>query len=692
MLHFNLSILLFVVFSINDSCLYSQTILQGKVSDKESSETVPFASVAIYSNGVLINGTDTDFDGNYLFSNIEPGTYEIEAAFLGYATSRITDVVIHADSINVVNFLMVEEGTMLEEVIVTTYKVPFLRRCETSTGGTVKAESIKSLPSTNINALAATTAGLSTVNGSDISVIGCRSNSAYVYIDGVRVKRNKIKKLTPQSESLRKSKRKAKREYKRGDESYNHFVENAFTQVANSPLSTFSIDVDRASYSNIRRIVNQGSLPPVDAVRIEEMINYFDYDIYAEANDHPIGMSSTLTECPWNKKHQLLHLSMNADKLDTQDLKPSNFVFLVDVSGSMGSPNKLPLVIESLELLVEQMQPNDRISIVTYAGRSAIALPSTPVKEKSKILTALQNLRSGGSTAGAEGIKTAYTIAKDNLMKKGNNRVILATDGDFNVGVSTEAGLEDLIVEYRDLGIFLTVLGYGMGNYKDDKMQLLANKGNGNHGYIDNIKEAKKLFITEYTGTLYTVAKDVKIQIEFNPAVVETYRLIGYENRLLATEDFDDDKKDAGEIGAGHHVTALYEIIPVGTKSKYNKEVAELKYTDMTAQIIDETEVCTINMRYKEPKKDKSIKFEIAVANTLLPIQELSAEAKFALGVAQCGLLLRESEYIEDGSYKNVMSLIQDGLANDPYEERAEFKKLVTSIQAIDNSTSFIDN
>jgi len=287
---------------------------------------------------------------------------------------------------------------MLDEIIVTGYKLPLISRCEPSTGSTITTSNYsrggntrrvskpKSLPTKNINSLAATTAGLSTVNGSDISVRGARNKSTYVYIDGVRVKSNS-QHLSPQSQ--KKILKKAKREYKRGNESYNHFVENAFTQVANSPLSTFSIDVDRASYSNIRRIVNQGSLPPVDAVRIEEMINYFNYDIYAEANDHPIGMSSTLTECPWNKKHQILHLSMNADKLDKDEIKPSNLVFLVDVSGSMGSPNKLPLVIESLELLVEQMQPNDRISIVTYAGRSAVALPSTPVKEKTKILTAM---------------------------------------------------------------------------------------------------------------------------------------------------------------------------------------------------------------------------------------------------------------------------------------------------------------
>lgn len=698
---------------------YCQTTLSGTVMDKETSETMPFTTIAVYQQGVLICGTDTDFDGTYLFSNLEAGTYDVEASFVGYAALRMTGVIVMADKENILNFEMVESGEFLDEIAVVGYRTPLISRDHSYSGGTINSESIKTLPTKNINALAATVAGLSTVNGDDIHVRGSRNHSTYVYIDGVRVKsedvdldNSKRKRIKAKNQKTKKQAsqiklagknvkvngeysskeiKKIKRELKRGSESYNHFVENAFTQVVNSPLSTFSIDVDRASYSNMRRFVQDGNLPPKDAVRIEEMINYFDYDISAETNDHPIGMSSTLTECPWNGDHQLLHLSMNADDLSKKEEKPSNFVFLVDVSGSMGSPNKLPLVIQSLELLVDQMKKTDRIAIVTYAGRSTVALPSTLASEKSVIVDALKALQSGGSTAGAEGILTAYKIASENFIKKGNNRVILATDGDFNVGTATEAGLEELIEEQRESDIFLTVLGYGMGNYKDDKMQILAQKGNGNNAYIDNIKEARKILMTEFAGTLYTVAKDVKIQIEFNPAVVETYRLIGYESRLLEVEDFDDDQKDAGEIGAGHHVTAIYEVIPVGAKSEYRKKGVPLKYlhTDLTG---DDSEVCTIKMRYKKPSKDKSIKFDQAVLNRVVSLDDVSSEVKFALGVAECGLLLRESEYIADGSFADVLDLISDGLLNDPQEERAEFQSLVETMQAITASTSSVGN
>jgi len=351
------------------------------------------------------------------------------------------------------------------------------------------------------------------------------------------------------------------------NEQYGTIQENQFMNPLDEALSTFSIDVDRASYSNVRRMIDNGNLPPVDAVRIEEMINYFDYEYAQPESNQPIALESNLSNCPWNSEHQILHIALQAKELDTKNLPASNLVFLVDVSGSMQSKQKLPLLKSSFKMLVNNLRDIDKVAIVTYAGRAAVVLESTPASEKEKILASIENLRAGGSTAGAAGIKSAYRIAKENFIKKGNNRVILATDGDFNVGVSSNEGLEKLIEKERRSGVFLSILAYGMGNYKDEKMQILANKGNGNHAYIDNIQEARKVFVNEFGGTLYTLAKDVKIQIEFNPAHVQAYRLIGYENRLLAKEDFNNDKKDAGEMGSGHVVTALYEIVPVGSNS-----------------------------------------------------------------------------------------------------------------------------
>lgn len=362
-------------------------------------------------------------------------------------------------------------------------------------------------------------------------------------------------------------------------EDYDHIIENDFHSVEQQPLSTFSIDVDRASYSNVRRFIQEGSLPPKGAVRIEEMINYFDYNYASPTTEDPFALYSEIASCPWNSKHRLVHIGLQGKKISTADLPPSNLVFLVDVSGSMEEPNKLPLVQESLKLLTDQLREDDRVAIVVYAGKAGLVLPSTSGSDKMKIKEAIDELQAGGSTAGGEGITLAYKIARQNMKEHGNNRVILATDGDFNVGVSSDDELVELIEKERESGIFLSVLGYGMGNYKDNKMQQLADKGNGNHNYIDNLNEAKKVLVNEFGGTLFTIAKDVKLQVEFNPARVNAYRLIGYENRILGNEDFNDDKKDAGELGSGHTVTALCEIIPAGVQDTFIRKVDKLKYT-----------------------------------------------------------------------------------------------------------------
>ncbi|MCX6238890.1 MAG: von Willebrand factor type A domain-containing protein, partial [Bacteroidia bacterium] len=360
-------------------------------------------------------------------------------------------------------------------------------------------------------------------------------------------------------------------------ENYSAIHENGYKNAFDQPLSTFSVDVDNASYSNVRRMLNMGQLPPVDAVRIEEMINYFSYEYERPAKDAPYSINSELAVCPWNEAHQLLLVGLRAKEIDKSNLPASNLVFLLDVSGSMQEENKLPLVQSAMRMLVNELRQKDRVAIVVYAGAAGIVLESTPGSQKETILNAIEGLRAGGSTAGGEGIRLAYKTASEHFIKGGNNRIILATDGDFNVGVSSTSEMERLIEQERESGIFITVLGFGMGNIKDDKMEAIADKGNGNYAYIDNIQEARRMFVKEFGGTLFTVAKDVKFQLEFNPQNVKAYRLIGYENRLLNAEDFKDDKKDAGEMGVGHRVTALYEIVPAGSDEKL-PDVDELKY------------------------------------------------------------------------------------------------------------------
>lgn len=460
------------------------------------------------------------------------------------------------------------------------------------------------------------------------------------------------------------------------NEGYATISENGFKNPKEAPLSTFSIDVDAASYSNMRRFVKNGSIPPTDAVRVEEMINYFDYDYPQPTDGHPFEIIYELGECPWNKDNKLLHIGLQGKKFLNKEIPPSNLVFLIDVSGSMSDENKLPLLKKAFKLLVSQLRAEDKVAMVVYAGSSGLVLPSTSGSEKEKIINALDRLQSGGSTAGAAGLKLAYEVAKNNFMKDGNNRIIIATDGDFNVGQSSNEEMERLIVEYRDKGIFISVAGFGMGNYKDDKMEIIADKGNGNYSYIDNLMEAKKVFINEFSSTLYTIAKDVKIQIEFNPAYVAEYRLVGYENRLLADKDFDNDKKDAGEMGAGHTVTALYEIVPVGGKNAYSPK---LKYQSTEPQPVKpgNGEFATIKFRYKKPDGDKSILMERIIPNKTVSAAQASDNYKFSASVAGFGMLLRNSEFKGENTYDNVLELARSSKGKDSDGYRAEFINLV---------------
>ncbi len=461
-------------------------------------------------------------------------------------------------------------------------------------------------------------------------------------------------------------------------EDYDGIVENRFLGVAGNPLSTFSIDVDAASYSNVRRFISQGAMPPPGSVRIEEMINYFQYDYALPEGKEPFAIHTEISAAPWNPQHKLVMISLQGAKIPADHLPPSNLVFLIDVSGSMEHPNKLPLVKQSMKMLTDQLRESDRVAIVVYAGNAGVVLPATSGADKQTIKNAIDNLQAGGSTAGGAGIKLAYTIARENFKAGGNNRVILCTDGDFNVGESSDAAMETLIEKERESGVFLTVLGYGMGNYKDNKMQKLANKGNGNHAYIDNASEAKKVLVHEFGGTLFTIAKDVKLQVEFNPSKVQAYRLIGYENRMLQTEDFNDDKKDAGELGSGHTVTAFYEIIPTGVKSDFLKKTDDLKYQETTAKgNRGSAEMLNVKFRYKKPDGNTSRLIEHPVADQVVEIKNTSDNFRFAAAVAEFGMLLRNSQYKQGASYNNVLALAGSATGNDKEGYRKEFIELV---------------
>ena len=463
-------------------------------------------------------------------------------------------------------------------------------------------------------------------------------------------------------------------------EEYDAINENIFHSPLKNALSTFSIDVDAASYSNMRRFLNNGQLPPKDAVRIEEMINYFNYNYEQPKGVDPFSINTEISTAPWNAKHQLVHIGLQGRKIATESLPPSNLVFLIDVSGSMNNANKLPLLKSAFRLLVDQLRPQDHVAIVVYAGAAGLVLPSTSGAEKETIINALDKLSAGGSTAGGEGIRLAYKTALENFKKDGNNRIILATDGDFNIGASSNAEMQRLIEEKRDAGIYLTALGFGMGNYKDSKLETIADHGNGNYAYIDNIMEAKKVFVNEFGGTLFTIAKDVKIQVEFNPAKVQAYRLIGYENRKLRDEDFNNDKKDAGELGAGHTVTALYEIIPVGVESDFIP-VDDLKYqkNKVAGDAARSNELMTIKLRYKQPEGDKSKLLTHVLEDRSTVFSQTSENFRWSAAVASFGMILRDSEFKGDLAIDDVLNIAQTARGEDAEGYRIEFINLVKS-------------
>ena len=465
----------------------------------------------------------------------------------------------------------------------------------------------------------------------------------------------------------------------RNDETFKEIKENPFVEVASQPVSTFSVDVDRAAYSNIRRMIQQGTFPPKDAVRIEEMINYFDYDYPTPdaQTPSPLRVSYEQAPAPWNSTHQLLRIGLKTKPLDLSNTPPSHLVFLIDISGSMADYNKLPLLKSSLKLLLSNLKAGDKVSIVTYASGTRVALEPTSVREREKIEKILDGLEAGGATSGEQGIQLAYEQAHKAFIKGGNNRIILATDGDFNIGISNPNDLKAFIEKQREGGVYLSVLGFGMGNYRDDMAETLADSGNGNYAYIDNLTEAKKVLVNEFGGTLFTVAKDVKLQIEFNPKYVKQYKLLGYENRMLANEDFTNDKKDAGEIGAGHTVTAIYEIVPSD-----GKVTSSLRYQDSQLNEIGKgNEVAFLKIRYKDPKEANAASREVVepLIFNLKELAQASDDFRFAAAVTEFGLLLRDSEYKAKASYDQVLELAKNAFGRDEEGYRKEFVRLVES-------------
>lgn len=619
---------LFVVLSILFvSNIAAQTILKGKITDGTSG--LVGATIALTKKGVAPIGTVANVDGEYQLL-LDSGIYEITCSYTGYNTEIVSGFHVHKNQINVLNFSL-KVGAQLSEVIVTGYGLQSItgRAAGVMTHGKVSRQrkSKKSSPQTS---------------------------HAYYYNYAKKADKDLGKSRTKKPVPSENIDRDGLGPSETNAEQYNQIVENAFLEAKSNPVSTFSVDVDVASYANIRRYIHDNTLPPTDAIRIEEMINYFNYQYtYHENNTHPFNLHTELGICPWKPEHQLLMVSLKGKPIDNGQIPASNLVFLVDVSGSMNSEDKLPLVQESLLLLTQQLRPMDRVAIVVYAGAAGLVLPSTSGTNKKDIESAIGRLSAGGSTAGAAGIELAYQTARNNFLPNGNNRVILCTDGDFNVGVSSESELIRLIEKERESGIYLTVLGYGTGNYQDGKMQELADKGNGNHAYIDSPMEARKVLVKEFGSTLFTIAKDVKFQVEFNPAKVAAYRLIGYENRLLAKEDFNDDTKDAGEIGAGHKVTALYEIIPAGTPIPEVNTADALKYqkTTVTANAIDSDDLLNLKLRYKNPKGNgKSLLLEQPVSAKCGNIP--SENFRLASAVAGFGLLLRQSRYKGAASYE----------------------------------------
>lgn len=615
----------------------STVVLHGRVTDSSTGRALSGVSVMVTGSGP---GAQTGGDGRYelRFTPVS-ATARITMVVrrIGYA-ARSVPINLEGRSEITADFTLTKDVTRLEEVIVTGTQTRDASRTRQRANATIgKASDVMILPPPPTASVMA----------------------------------------SPQGPSVRRQREPG------NAEGYAVIDENPFFLARERALSTFSVDVDRASYSNVRRFLTQGQRPPRDAVRIEELVNYFPYSYPEPRASDPVSISTSVAAAPWNRSHRLVMIGLKARSIATASLPPNNLVFLIDVSGSMMAPNKLPLVKSAFELLVNQLRPQDRVSIVVYAGSAGLVLPSTPGNNKGTIMDAITRLEAGGSTAGGAGLRLAYDVARSNFMKHGNNRVILATDGDFNVGESSDAEMIRLIEERRASRVFLTSLGFGTGNIKDSKLEQLADRGNGHYAYVDNLLEAKKVFVQELGATLRTVAKDVKLQIEFNPQRVAAYRLIGYENRLLNDADFADDTKDAGDMGSGHTVTALYEVVPVGAPvDPLIPKVNDLRYQNGAAvsRSVPGGELLYVKLRYKEPESSTSKLMTRPVPDA---IASASSDFAFASAVAEFGLLLRDSKYKGKASYASVAETAGATLGNDPDGLRREFVTLVRKAQTL---------
>ncbi len=607
--------------------LFANGTLKGKVTDKSTNEALIGANVIVLNHSW---GAATDIDGFYEIKNIPAGTYTIKVTYVGYAPFEKKDVEIKSFQVVELDFELESDFTLAECIVIDK---KYFEQSSTNTCRVISYDNITNL-----------------------SVRGIDGNLA-LYCGDYDANFN--------------------------TEEYSKIDENIFKDVFKNPLSTFSIDVDYASYSNARRYLLDGFLPPKDAVRVEEFINYFQYDYPKPKGKDPLEIYTEVSKCPWNDENLLVHIGIKGKELEVKDQKKSNLVFLIDVSGSMDEPDKLPLLVNAFKMFTEQLRNDDIVSIVVYAGSSGLVLAPTCGKNKIKIIDVLDKLEAGGSTAGGEGMQLAYKIAEENFISDGNNRVIWATDGDFNVGVSNTGDLVRFLEEKRNKGIFLTVLGFGTGNIKDNRLEQLADKGNGHYAYIDNLLEAKKVLVDEIGSTLYTIAKDVKIQVEFNPAKVKEYRLVGYENRLLNTEDFENDKKDAGEIGSGHSVTALYEIVPQDdddvSDSNLRYQVASLKDSKSY-----DKEIGNIKVRYKLPDEDESNLITKVLSADVNEIARTSDNFRFASSVAMFGMLLRNSEFKGDTDTDLILEFAKNSLSDDKTGYKSEFIKLVELSEDLD--------
>ena len=689
--------------------------ITGNVTD-EANQPLPGVSIVIQGSK---NGTQTDWDGNYSIK-AQKGDI-LTFSYIGYNTQTAT-----VEHKNTINIKLTPANQTLNEVVVVAYGVSTSNYKGNTNSRRDKKMAAKSIapavqgrvgvlqispnyvqPSPNQNIIIRGTTAtskneplyiidgipvkseqFSKINPNDVqdvkvlkdvaatSIYGSKATNGVIIID---TKNGIYKNLTEKELNAKLKLLPVPQPTEPTQEDYDTFVENAFESPKTAPLSTFSIDVDNASYTNVRRFINNGQGVPKDAVRVEEMVNFFKYSYPQPKDQNPFSIHTEISDSPWNATNKVLKIGLQGKNIPTENLPASNMVFLIDVSGSMSDINKLPLLKQSLKILVNELRPKDKVAIVVYAGAAGLVLPPTSGDEKKTIINALENLNAGGSTAGGAGIELAYKIATENFIKNGNNRVILATDGDFNVGSSSNSDMEKLIEQKRKTGVFLTCLGYGMGNYKDSKMETLADKGNGNYAYIDNIQEANRFLGKEFKGSMFAIAKDVKIQIEFNPKQVQAYRLIGYENRKLRPEDFKNDAIDAGELGSNHTVTALYEIIPAGVKSEYLAvQPDDLKYTKVQETTKNySNELATIKFRYKKPDGDKSIELVQVIENKSVPLEKASVDFKFSTSVAWFGLKLRDSKLISDKSSDAILKLAKQGLYNDVDGYKAEFIRLI---------------